>query len=44
MADYKKFLLENKKEFIAAKVTKLDEPFVVGEHTYRYYAALYFFQ
>ncbi|MGD9641157.1 MAG: hypothetical protein AB7V08_00305 [Elusimicrobiales bacterium] len=44
VADYKKFLLENKKEFIAAKVTKLDEPFVVGEHTYRYYAALYFFQ
>lgn len=44
VADYKKFLLENKKEFIAAKVTRLDEPFVVGEHTYRYYAALYFFQ
>ena len=44
LADYKKFLAENKKEFIAAKTTKLDEPFVVGETTYRYYVAIYFFQ
>ena len=44
LADYKKFLTENKKEFIASKVTKLDEPFVVGETTYRYYVAIYFFQ
>ena len=43
LADYKKFLAENKKEFIAAKTTKLDEPFVVGETTYRYYVAIYFF-
>lgn len=44
LADYKKFLTENKKEFIASKTSKLDEPFVVGEHTYRYYVAIYFFQ
>lgn len=44
LADYKKFLTENKKEFIASKTSKLDEPFVVGETTYRYYVAIYFFQ
>ena len=44
LADYKKFLAENKKEFIADRTTKLDEPFVVGETTYRYYVAIYFFQ
>ncbi|OGR44831.1 MAG: hypothetical protein A2X35_05925 [Elusimicrobia bacterium GWA2_61_42] len=44
LADYKKFLAENKKEFIAAKTVKLDEPFTIGEHTYKYFVNIYFFQ
>jgi hypothetical protein len=42
--DYKKFLAENKKEFIGADVQKLEEPFTVGTTTYKYYAGIYFFQ
>ncbi len=44
LADYKKFLAENKKEFIASKIYKMDKPFVVGETTYNYYVNMYFFQ
>lgn len=42
--DYKKFLTENRKEFIGARVQKLEEPFTVGDHTYNYHAGIYFFQ
>ncbi len=42
--EYKKFLAENKKEFIASKTLKLDEPFVVGADTYNYALNMYFFQ
>jgi ASC-1-like (ASCH) protein len=42
--DYKKFLLENKKELIAVKMAALDEPFSVGTTVYTHYANIYFFQ
>lgn len=42
--EYKKFLAENKKEFIASRTGKLDEPFTVGSTTYNYYVSVYFFQ
>ena len=44
IAEYKKFLADNKKDFIASKVGKLDKPFQVGETTYNYYWNAYFFQ
>lgn len=44
LAEYKKFLAENKKEFIASKTWKLDKPFSIGEHTYNYVVNMYFFQ
>ncbi len=44
LADYKKFLADNKKEFIASRTYKLDEPFTVGDQTYNYVANIYFFQ
>lgn len=44
VADYKKFLAENKKEFIGADVVKMEKPFTVGETTYNYAAGIYFFQ
>lgn len=44
LAEYKKFLAENKKEFIASRTGKIEPAFVVGEHTYSYYVNMYFFQ
>lgn len=44
VADYKKFLAENKKEFIGVRTEKLSEPFTVGDVTYRWAAGIYFFQ
>lgn len=44
LADYKKFLTENKKEFIASRTGKITPAIVVGEHTYSYYVNMYFFQ
>ena len=44
LADYKKFLAENKKEFIASRTGKITPAVVVGEHTYGYYVNMYFFQ
>jgi hypothetical protein len=44
LADYKKFLTENNKEFIGADVVKLSEPFTVGSVTYTYAVGIYFFQ
>ena len=43
-AKYKEFLTEQRKEFIASRIFKLDEPFMVGEHTYNYAYSVYFFQ
>ncbi|MEW5950706.1 MAG: hypothetical protein AB1637_02295 [Elusimicrobiota bacterium] len=42
--EYKKFLSENKKEFIASKIKLMDEPFVSGENTFNYLVNIYFFQ
>jgi len=44
LADYKKFLTENKKDFIASRIGKLDKPFTVGTTVYNYYWNAYFFQ
>lgn len=44
LADYKKYLAENNKEFIGADVVKLDEPFTIGDTTYKYGVGIYFFQ
>lgn len=44
LAEYKKFLAENKKEFIASRTAKIEPAFVVGEHTYNYFVNMYFFQ
>lgn len=44
MEQYKKFLQENKKEFINYKVVSLDEPFNFGENTYNLLLKIYFFQ
>jgi len=44
LEDYKKFLKENNKEFINAKIVKLDEPYVSGDITINYIVNMYFFQ
>lgn len=44
LEEYKKFLAENKKEFIGSVTEKLEEPFTVGDHTYKYAVGIYFFQ
>lgn len=44
LADYKKFLLENKKEFIASKTYKLDKPLEFSGIKLNYYVNIYFFQ
>lgn len=44
VADYKKFLSENKKELIGVRTEQLSEPFTVGDTTYRWAAGIYFFQ
>ncbi|MFA6433580.1 MAG: hypothetical protein WCW52_02685 [Elusimicrobiales bacterium] len=44
LEEYKKFLRENGKEFIGARIIKLDEPFVSGELTINYIVNMYFFQ
>ncbi len=44
LADYKKFLTENNKEFITSRTGKIEPAFVVGEHTYSYFVNMYFFQ
>ena len=44
LAEYKKFLAENKKEFIGSRTHKLDKPFVVGANTYNYFFNVYFYQ
>ena len=42
--EYKKFLTENKKEFIGSKIVKLDEPFAIDTATFTYAANMYFYQ
>lgn len=44
LADYRKFLAENKKEFIASRTAKLDTPIVFSGGTLNYYVNIYFFQ
>ncbi|GAB4028868.1 MAG: hypothetical protein Fur0012_02280 [Elusimicrobiota bacterium] len=44
LEDYKKFLQDNKKEFINSKVLPLEEPFTVGDNTYKFLLKIYFFQ
>jgi len=44
LADYKKFLKDNNKEFIASRIVKLDKPEVIGDITINYYVNVYFFQ
>jgi hypothetical protein len=44
LSDYKKFLAENKKEFIGSRIYKLDPPYVVGATTYTYGVNIYFYQ
>jgi ASC-1-like (ASCH) protein len=44
LAEYKKFLAENKLEFIASRTDKIIPAMVVGEHTYGYFVNMYFFQ
>lgn len=42
--DYKKFLAENKKEFIASKTHKLDKPIEFSDIKLNYLVNIYFFQ
>jgi hypothetical protein len=44
LADYKKFLTENNKEFIASRTYKLDEPIDFIDVTFNYVINMYFFQ
>ncbi len=44
LADYKKFLTENKKEFIASKTYKLDAPISYTGGSFGYVVNIYFFQ
>ncbi len=44
LADYKKFLAENNKEFIASKTYKLDEPIEFSGTKLNYVINMYFFQ
>ena len=44
LANYKKFLIENNKEFVEGKIIKLKEPLTVGENVYNYLLNIYFFQ
>ncbi|MCM2268099.1 MAG: hypothetical protein NDI60_10055 [Elusimicrobiales bacterium] len=44
IADYRKFLAENKKEFIASRVFKLEKPIEFSGGNFNYAANIYFFQ
>jgi ASC-1-like (ASCH) protein len=44
LADYKKFLAENKKDFIAARTYKLDAPIEYTGGKFNYVVNMYFFQ
>ncbi len=44
LEEYKKYLKENDKEFINAKIIKLDEPYVSGDIKINYIVNMYFFQ
>lgn len=44
LADYKKFLAENKKEFIASKTYRLDKPIEFAGTKLNYFVNIYFFQ
>lgn len=44
LTEYKKFLAENKKEFIASNTVKLDKPFTSGNVMFKYLLNMYFFQ
>lgn len=45
IADYRKFLAENKKEFIASRTFKLEKPIEYGDNqAFNYAANIYFFQ
>ena len=44
LEEYKKYLKENNKEFIGAKIVKLDTPYVSGDITINYIVNMYFFQ
>lgn len=44
IADYRKFLADNKKDFIASRVFKLDKPIDFADVKFNYAANIYFFQ
>ncbi|KAF0126854.1 MAG: hypothetical protein FD189_827 [Elusimicrobia bacterium] len=44
LEEYRKFLVENDKEFLGSRTHKLTEPFTVGETTYNYLLNMYFYQ
>lgn len=44
LADYRKFLTENKKEFIASRTYKLDKPIEFSDIKLNYLVNIYFFQ
>jgi hypothetical protein len=44
LEEYRKFLKENRKEFINYKVKKLDKPFTIDNTTYNFLLNIYFFQ
>ncbi|HAH32976.1 MAG TPA: hypothetical protein DCL44_11755 [Elusimicrobia bacterium] len=44
VSDYKKYLTENKLEFIGSRTFKLDETFIVGSSTLTHGANIYFYQ
>lgn len=44
LAEYKKFLAENKKEFIGSRTIKFEKPLVSGANTYNYMVDIYFYQ
>jgi len=44
LEDFKKFLVERKKELVVSKIFKIEQPFTVGTTTYNYAANIYFYQ
>ncbi len=44
LEEYKKFLVENNKEFIGSKIVKLDQPYTAGDMVINYVVNMYFFQ
>lgn len=44
LEDYKKFLADEKKEFLGYRLHKITEPFTIGDTTYKYQVNIYFYQ